>query len=305
MALTQIELDQIFRSRTFDDTLTPAASAETSADLGVVLDHVFSQLADIVGQTNWYDNPTHDLQDWANSSGVLQTGVDTANQVRTDFDNSSGVFAASAADAAQALANIGTLSGVVGVDIGNILGILGAASGDTALTYSSTVFNPQGGTVEAAIGTLDAAIAAVSGSVTTPTLTSAHLNGAGILDQATNATNTNVLIGLAGAGSAFNFQDATNTTSFMSIGSGVITALNFGFKEVTELGAGVTTDTAVTIPNSRSYTLDATGRNLDVYVNGQLQNIGGANDYTETTTTSTTFTRDLFAGETITWVIRG
>lgn len=63
--------------------------------------------------------------DFTNSSGIFQTGTDTANQVRTDFDNSSGIFQAGVGTANQTRTDFDNSSGIFVKDGEN----LGTGSG--------------------------------------------------------------------------------------------------------------------------------------------------------------------------------
>jgi len=86
-------------------------------------------------------------------------------------------------------------------------------------------------------------------------------------------------------------------------------------KYVETLSSSITKNVAHTLPGSISYTPDSTsgaeGKNMDVYVDGQLlaasTGTNGANgdrDYSETSSTSITFMFDVQAGRNITYVIR-
>lgn len=86
-------------------------------------------------------------------------------------------------------------------------------------------------------------------------------------------------------------------------------------KYVETVASAITKNTAHTLPGAISYTPDGTsgaeGKNMDVYVDGQLvaasTGANGANgdrDYSETSTTSVTFMFDIQAGRNITYVIR-
>jgi len=86
-------------------------------------------------------------------------------------------------------------------------------------------------------------------------------------------------------------------------------------KYVETVSSAISKNTEHTLPGSISYTPDSTsgaeGKNMDVYVDGQLiaasTGTNGANgdrDYSETSTTSVTFMFDIQAGRNITYVIR-
>lgn len=88
-----------------------------------------------------------------------------------------------------------------------------------------------------------------------------------------------------------------------------------GEKYVESVGSAITKNTPHTLPSSITYTPDATagreGKNMDVYVDGQLlaadTGTNGANadrDYGETSTTQVTFRFDIQAGRNITYVVR-
>ena len=88
-----------------------------------------------------------------------------------------------------------------------------------------------------------------------------------------------------------------------------------GEKYVESVSVAIDKNTAHTLPYSISYTPDATagreGKNMDVYVDGQLlaadTGTNGANadrDYAEASTTSVTFRFDIQVGRNITYVVR-
>jgi len=98
-----------------------------------------------------------------------------------------------------------------------------------------------------------------------------------------------------------------------------VVAAGVGEKYIESVSSDILAGTVHTLPGGLSYTPATVseqsngkiGRNLDIYVDGQLlvasTGSNGANgdmDYSETSTTSVTFHRDIYAGSNITYIIK-
>jgi len=116
---------------------------------------------------------------------------------------------------------------------------------------------------------------------------------------AINYFNGGLAIGTTSlSGYKVNINGSLNCTA-ITVGGSPITSTFY--REVTTLSTEVVAGTAVTIPNSRTYTVGA--NKLLVFVNGLLQYI--TDDYTESSTTAVTFTMDLPANTKILFQIFG
>lgn len=215
---------------------------------------------------------------------------------------------------------------------------------DANPTYSSVVYVTQGGSLETAIGELDAQLNTVS----SPTLQTVTDNGATTTNAITvNASGSiftslliaddlqvggNILVGgtidgvdlATFASNAISFTGMTDetdgsptysSTQYVTNGDSLETAIGkldaaIEDVEIVKISERLTTvllaETAHTIPDSGTYTL-AEGDNMDVYVNGQLMQAdiaGEERDYEETSTTSVTFHSTLRQNAFITYIIR-
>lgn len=109
-------------------------------------------------------------------------------------------------------------------------------------------------------------------------------------------------------------SSATNVTDAISALDQAI-ADTSGAKYVETVGVAITKNVAHTLPNSLTYTPDATsgqeGANMDVYIDGQLlaadtgaSGVNADRDYAEASSSTITFRFDIQAGRNITYIIR-
>lgn len=191
------QIAQIKKSALYDDTLYMPGAESSGVNLEDDLNFIRTQLVTILGETNWYDAPAatvNELNAWIgaesgridtandnidNASGMIDDiqsamgmtdgdttltytstnyigATDTVELAISTLDEEAGTLASGVADN---VANIATASG----DIDNLQLFCGAADGDTTPTYSSDTWAT--GTLEDAIGELDAALTITSGLV--------------------------------------------------------------------------------------------------------------------------------------------
>lgn len=232
MALSRIELEQIQNNREFLDQYTAAESAALAeaaeVDLQGVMNHVFSAVKRIIaGDASGVGN-------WYDAPG------------------------ASIAELVQA-------SGDLNVDIGQINSFIGRTEGESAPTYSSTIYVTQNTPLEQAIGELDAAVTlAVAGSGDT---WQAHFTqGSGTLNV--GGADPDAQISFLGDGRwIFNANTPGADAVFSASGAQI---RELGFRPFEVVAVQYDPGDTVTIPDGLTYTPDAAGINLRVYHNGQL-----------------------------------
>lgn len=72
--------------------------------------------------------------------------------------------------------------------------------------------------------------------------------------------------------------------------SGIPTVGGYKYREKYSPGVAVTAGTEVVIPNGRTYTQNADGKNLEVFLNGQALIPGASYDYAESSVSGVIFT---------------
>ena len=167
---TLIELEQLRNSRFYDDTKTLGPAAESGVTFSDDLDYVLSQLKQLHGETNWYDDPDASLAELSAMSGTLHN-----------------IISATETDIAELQAMSGTLHNLIStvesdldaaeVDITEINTFIGRADGESYPIYSSINYVTQSGSLEQAIGELDAQVNTNATNIAVNTANIAALSG--------------------------------------------------------------------------------------------------------------------------------
>lgn len=277
MSFTRLELEQIRNARTYDDSLSGGAGAESGVDHASDFNYVISQIRRILGETNWFDAPADDLSTLDSRLTTAESDIFTnAGNIST---NASNISANS-----SAIADNDT-------DIAGLRSFVGQ-SGVEAPGYASTYFITQGNDLETAIATLDARLYTASGTLAiagADTWTQVFNNGSGILDASAYDAVVNL-----GAGKSWNLKDSGG--DILHLASDTEHLLRrVGRRETYVPDAHLSAGDPITIPNSASYTTgDPKYRNLQVYVGGALWLPGSGissgdenyNDYREASATT-------------------
>lgn len=269
MFITKLDLEQIRNSTEFIDQYTASESqalAESGADLQSLVNHMLSATKRILS------GDTSGIGDWRDSP-------------------------------AASLLELSSASGFLNSQIDQINVFIGRNSGELNPVYSSTFFITQSGSLEQAIGELDAQLASVGSSGTWQQ----HFdngNGTLVVDGTPDAS-----IQFIGDGK-WTFGQPGSDTVFSSSGV-LIRAL--GHRVRTVLPSNLAAGSTVSIPNSLSYTPDLQSRNLYVYVNGNLLMPGSGitsnnedfRDYRELSSTSIVINEKWKSGWVVQYVIKG
>lgn len=281
--LSLIELEQLHISRTFNDGRTlGTAAAESGVTHSDDFDYAITQLREIIygastsGTGNWYDLVPASLTELAASSGFLQTDITEINSYigRTDGQSApvytSTIFVPQGVPLSSGVTVLDIELGALSGHLGNVLSFIGAELGDSAPTYTSTVYVPQSTPLEGAIGILDAAINTVSGLLGgggDQTWTEVYNEGSGILDT----TNFDADVRLPD-GRTWFFNDGTGSNPIAEFTNEQVFIRSLGRRTFYQNpGPGnIAAGTEIVIPNSLTYTPDASGINLEVYRNGVL-----------------------------------
>lgn len=226
-------------------------------------------------------------------SGVLHNMITVNEGDIAELQAYSGVLhnmiSTNETDIAELQAYSGVLHNMISaneVDISQINTFIGRADGESNPVYSSTTYVTQSGSLEQAVGELDAALLAVSGIiVSSDEWQEVYDNGNGILNVgAGGSPKADADIRIADSG-VWAFTDASGVTNIMEVYNDQVLIRSLGERVYEELGGVRAANTTFSIPGSKSYTLDSAGRNLRVYRNGQLLLPGAGNDYEEVSTT--------------------
>jgi len=287
------QLTQISGSGTYDDTKSMADAENSEINrLEDDLNYLRTQLKLVTGETNWYDAPDNDIASLESDVNTLQT-IGTAVKTFTGMD----------------------------------------ADDDSTPDYHST--NIVTGSLEYAISELDDVLNAVSGAVGEVDTLDSVVERGNVTDQPIFVTGLGVTgsieltgdidgVDLSGWNSAvktFTGMDADDdstpsysSTIYVTNGDSLETAIGKLdaaivdvdiVKEVERVTSPITSGSAHTIPNGKSYTV-AAGANMDLYFNGQLlqANVGEVRDYEETSSTTVKFAFTVPPHSYLTYIIR-
>ncbi len=244
-------------------------------------------LEQIRDSTEFFDDYTS-----AQTQALGETGVDLQGLINHMLSATRRIIAGDASGVgdwkdtpAASLIDLNEASGFLNDQIDQINLFLCRATGESDPIYSSTNFVTQSGCIEQAIGELDAAISGIAASGAWQQ----HFDvGLGQLIVSTIDAEIN----FTGDGKwTFNFSNPGFDTVFSS--SGVLMRA-LGFRAFEILSGNSDPGSTQTVPNSRSYTPDTEGRNLELYRNGQFLLPGSGvistdenfNDYREATSTT-------------------
>lgn len=305
------QLNQVSSSESFADDLDMTL-AQTGRD-GILfslqedLNFIRTQLRQITGEANWYAAPDVSLATVSTDLGTIDGRLDNDDTY---------------------LGNVYTYTGMVD---GN----------DSTPDYSSNYYVTDSTSLTAAISVLDAILHDVSGSANTvPTLQS-------VTDAGATTTNAITVGGLTVNGSiivsgtvdghdvddfitaAKTFTGMTSDTDnspdyssnvYVNDGDSLTTAIGkldaaITGVDIVKVGEAITSNindgVVHQLPGGNSYTPDATytGKNMDVYINGQLQTsdtVSGSydRDYLEADSTRVIFHKKVSKNSLITYTIR-
>jgi len=313
------QLSQIRSSRLYDDTVAgvytsavaePTLSGSLQEDLNVVR----TLMKSLKGSTNWYDDlaginistnasgiAANVIGISTNASGIATNTYDISVNAGDIITNASGI-AANAYDISVNAGNIST----------NTYNIATNASGIATNAYDISVNANDIITNASGIAANAYDISVNAGNISTNTY-----------DIATNASgiaNLQDVVGTTGDASTLVYSSEHYVTSGTSLETAIgaldnALDLAAGDKYIEDVSGDIDKNTFHALPYGISYTPYAVagqeGRNMDVYVNGQLlaadTGAAGTNadrDYGETTASGITFRFKVNSGSNITYIIR-
>ena len=267
------QLAQVSGSNVYDDTLS-MAGAETAPDLSLQkdLNYIRTQLQKITGATDWYSAP-----------------ASTIATINTDIGN---------------LVHNGAISG----SLSNIFTFTGMTNrNDPSPTYSSYVYTGgQTVNLETAIGGLDhnlghrPSIGNMSGSLDNIWGFVGMTGDTSLVPAYSSATvvaqGSDLVVAIGALDAAMNFASVSKAIARLTAG-------------VVSGSGGSQVPTEITVAGGLTYTRsNPGGKNMDVYLNGQLMQANTGTelrDYAEISTSTIAFTFNVPAHAYLSYLVRG